>query len=68
MLLHLRLKQVAEELVPKIYGLLPDNEWAKAVGPEVAFNYMKEKVAYWREGLHCFHQRFIIKVPRCIVS
>ena len=43
---------------PKI---LPNKEWAKAVSPEVASNYVKERVMYWREGLHCFHQGFIVK-------
>lgn len=49
------LKQVAKDVVLKVYQLLPDEKSAESMGPEAEAQYMKEHVAYWQNELICFY-------------
>ena len=53
--MHSNLKQVAEDVVPKVYQLLPDDKSTKSMDPEAVAQYTKECIAYWQNNLICFH-------------
>lgn len=46
--IHSKLKQAAKEVVPKVFGLLPDDASAEGMSVEARVQYMREKVAYWK--------------------
>lgn len=46
--IHSKLKQAAKEVVPKVFGLLPDGASAEGMSVEARVQYMREKVAYWK--------------------
>ena len=56
-----QLKNIANEVVPTIYKLTPDEATSVAMEPDACIRYVKEKVLYWRTHMCCFHNGSVQK-------